>query len=89
MENAHTKKEYKFPTTHDALIKRNDGRIIAIRCPSGKHSDSTPSFTLYPDGGFYCFGCGVSGQHGLDFLVKVLGFSFKESMDYLESKGLA
>lgn len=32
------------------------------RCPLPDHDDSTPSFYLYPDGRFYCFGCGRGGD---------------------------
>ena len=28
-------------------------------CPF--HEDNDPSFIVYPDGGFYCFGCGKTG----------------------------
>lgn len=31
-------------------------------CPFPGHNDSTPSFVVYSDGSFYCFGCGKSGN---------------------------
>ena len=36
-------------------------RRVSIRCPLPGHQDDMPSFVIYPDGHFYCFGC---GQHG-------------------------
>jgi len=83
-----TKNKYDYPTTHTVIGINNNGRRLSIRCPTRTHSDSTPSFMVYPDGSFHCFGCGVSGFNGLDFLIKVLGNSYGESMDYLRDKGL-
>lgn len=39
------------------------GRVVT-RCPLGTHSDSTPSFTIYPGPppNFNCFGCGAWGD---------------------------
>ena len=33
-----------------------------IRCPLPGHDERTPSFHLYEDGSFYCFGCGRGGS---------------------------
>ena len=49
-------------------------RRQVIRCPIPGHADKKESFALYPDGRFYCFGCGARGDvidlfallHGLD-----------------------
>jgi DNA primase len=80
--------KYVLPTTHVVLGINNIGRRVTLRCPANTHRDSTPSFTVYPDGGFHCFGCNVSGKNGLDFVIKVLGNSYGESMDYLREKKL-
>ena len=32
------------------------------RCPLPDHEDKTPSFYLYPQGRYYCYGCGGSGD---------------------------
>jgi len=31
-------------------------------CPFPDHIDTAPSFFVYPDGGFHCFGCGAHGS---------------------------
>lgn len=38
------------------------GNRMVMSCPLGLHSDTTPSFTIYPaDRGWYCFGCAQGG----------------------------
>ena len=83
--------KYLYPTTHLLLGLPWGGRRTQITCP--KHTrhgrqERTPSFTVYPNGGFHCFGCGIHGQHGLDFLMRVFDKGYGESMDYLRSRGL-
>jgi DNA primase len=66
----------------DDIRERVDLRSLfdeeKIPCPwSENHrggDDSTPSLHIYPDG-FYCFGCGRSGD-GIDLLQKLQGMSF-------------
>lgn len=58
---------------------RHDGRRLTTHCPFGTHRDSTPSFKVYPDQHFYCYGCRVGGNcftfvmayDGVPFLVAV------------------
>ena len=38
------------------------GRTHRGHCPFSDHPDRTPSFHVYPDGRFYCFGCGRDGD---------------------------
>ena len=42
----------------------------------------TPSFTVYEDGHYHCFGC---GEHGdvFDWLMRVRGMTFAEAVQYL------
>lgn len=56
--------------------------------PSGKewktlcplHQETSPSFTVYPDGRFHCFGCGEHGD-GLAFLQKLEGLTFARALE--------
>jgi hypothetical protein len=50
------------------------------RCPL--HSDKTPSFNVFEDGGHKCFGCGVGGDV-LDFVMRI------EHVDFPEAKRIA
>ena len=55
-----------------AQIKRAGSNHVC-RCPF--HSEKTPSFTIFPDDHFYCFGCGAGGD--------VITFTMKmENVDY-------
>ncbi len=61
-----------------------------IRKISGKrqtlcqfHSEDTPSFFIYPDNSYFCFGCEVHGN-AIDFLVNKFGYSFEHACSILE-----
>lgn len=56
-----------------------------VLCPF--HEDHTPSFVVFPDGGWKCFGCGASGDV-IDFVAKMEGINTSEAIkkikkDYL------
>lgn len=61
--------------TKDVSVK------IFRRCPF--HADKSPSFVLYPDNSFHCFGCGAHGRGAIDFVMK-LGVSFNEAVEELK-----
>lgn len=65
---------------HKILGVDNRGRNISIRCPF--HHERTPSFTLFPDNHFHCFGCGVHGKGAIDFCVG-MGYTFIEALEEL------
>jgi hypothetical protein len=48
-------------------LKRTGARWMA-RCPF--HDDRSPSLVFYPDGGWYCFGCGAGGD-SVDFVARL------------------
>lgn len=62
------------------LTGREPNRAGKVNCPF--HDDSDPSLQLYPDGTFYCFGCGAGGSL-YDFAAKLWGLSTKQR-DFLE-----
>ncbi len=41
---------------------RPSGRALVGRCPRPDHEDRTPSFHVYPDRRFRCYGCGWHGD---------------------------
>jgi hypothetical protein len=69
---------YSLISRH-ARLKRK-GRCWKCLCPF--HSENTPSFTLYEDCHFHCFGCGVNGDV-FDFLQKIKGITFEEAFEEL------
>ncbi len=53
------------------------GRLLIGRCPL--HRDIRPSFTIYPNGTFFCFGCLRWGD-AADLLAGVEGVSIGEAL---------
>lgn len=41
---------------------RHSGRAYVGRCPHPDHGDENPSFYVYPDNRFHCYGCGWHGD---------------------------
>lgn len=62
------------------LIGREPDRGGKIACPL--HDDRKPSLQLYPDGTFYCYGCGAGGSL-YDFAGQLWGLGTK-GRDFIE-----
>lgn len=60
-------------------LKRAGKNFVGL-CPF--HSEKTPSFYLFPDGGFKCFGCGAHGDI-INFIQKLYGMSFQDALKRL------
>ena len=41
---------------------RSQRNLLVARCLLPSHEDTNPSFTIYPDQRFHCFGCGATGD---------------------------
>ena len=59
----------------------NSGDKRRTNCPF--HDETTPSFFIYPNNTYYCFGCGIHGN-AIDFVMKKFGYSFVEACNFLE-----
>jgi len=57
-------------------LRKLGSRYTAL-CPF--HNEDTPSFIIYPDNSFYCFGCQAHGD-AIDFIKLIKGCSFKEAI---------
>ena len=69
-------------SAHVAL--RKTGRSYTGLCPF--HNESTPSFSVNEEGGFFhCFGCGAGGNV-FTFLTRIEGLSFPEAVRRLAVK---
>jgi hypothetical protein len=44
---------------HNINLRRNGVNLVGL-CPL--HTEDTPSFTVFPDGHFYCYGCSAHGD---------------------------
>ncbi len=62
------------------LLDSGSGRRVAI-CPFHK-GDRDPSFTIYPNDTYFCFGCEVWGD-AVKFLVDFKKMSTTEAMEYI------
>ena len=56
------------------------GRLHKGLCPL--HDDTEPSFIVYPDQHFRCFGCQEHGD-AIDFIQKIHSCTFKEALSIL------
>lgn len=59
-------------------MESSNGRFVA-HCPFHK-GDREPSFTIYPDNKYWCFGCSRWGD-AIKFLVEYKGLSEKEALN--------
>jgi DNA primase len=60
-------------------LRRQGSRHVAL-CPF--HDENTPSFFVFGDRRFKCFGCGESGDV-IDFVQKQFGLSFQDALKHL------
>ncbi len=60
-------------------LKQRGTRYCGL-CPF--HNEKTPSFYIFSDQHFKCFGCGVSGDV-IDFVQKLHGLSFQDALKHL------
>jgi len=60
-------------------LQRRGARYVGL-CPL--HMEQTPSFYVFQDNHFKCFGC---GEHGdvIDFVQKLHGYSFQDALKHL------
>jgi DNA primase len=63
------------------LVRR--GTSLTACCPF--HAEKSPSFHIYPDNHYYCFGCKETGD-AITFVRKTREFSFIESLKFLAGK---
>jgi DNA primase len=64
------------------LGKHTQQKMFQLKCPF--HDDSTPSFSLYPNNSFHCFGCKSHGKNAIDFVMKLdPELKFFEAVEYL------
>lgn len=68
-------------TENDVDLKpSSNGRLVA-NCPFHE-GDREPSFTIYPNETYFCFGCEVWGD-AVKFLIEYKGLTAKEAFEYV------
>lgn len=78
--------EHLFPVDPKYIRKYS---AFSVRCPFREGhkdgGDSTPSFNIYPDNHYHCFGCGEHGD-SIDLVKKLYNKKFSEAVAYLLGK---
>ncbi|OQY01366.1 MAG: hypothetical protein B6I22_14650 [Desulfobacteraceae bacterium 4572_123] len=64
-------------------LTRRAGRYVGL-CPF--HTEKTPSFIVFTDNHYKCFGCGEHGD-SVDFIRRLHGCNFPEALRYLGIEG--
>lgn len=73
-------KETPIAELHNFKRLRKSGRSYTCCCPI--HDDRTPSFHIYDNNTWYCFGCNRGGD-SIDFVRQLHGFDFRRAVSYL------
>lgn len=66
---------------HELTPQASSGDRWVIRCPFHE-DDNDPSFTIYPNNTYYCFGCNVWGD-AVKFLVEYKHMTQEEALEYV------
>src|SRR3989344_543208 len=59
---------------------RRSGEVVMTKCPL--HPDKTPSFAVYSDNHFHCFGCDAHGDV-ITLVQRLHGLSFIDAVRYI------
>lgn len=70
-------REYPIQNLVNTDTKNAGGGRLKTQCPF--HNEKTPSFFIYSDNSYHCFGCGAHGNNAVDF-VMAEGKDFKEAV---------
>jgi len=73
-------KSIPIVTLYDFKQRRRAGRGFSALCPI--HGDKDPSFHIYPDNSWHCFGCGKGGD-SISFIMELHKCSFIQAMKIL------
>lgn len=59
------------------------GSNFSACCPF--HSERTPSFVVFPEKNFYCFGCGAGGDV-ITFIMRIENLDYRGAVEYLADR---
>lgn len=63
---------------YDGIRLRDSGRRHSGLCPF--HNENTPSFCVYTDNWYHCYGCNAHGNF-IDYLMKKHRLTFREALE--------
>jgi len=73
-------KDYPIARLYEGDLQTSFNRMVGL-CPF--HDEKTPSFAIFEDNHFYCFGCNVWGD-AIDFYMKTKGGTMREAVKALQ-----
>lgn len=79
-DDIQTARDYPIESLYQGDLRQLSGKLIGL-CPF--HEEDTPSFTIFPDNHYYCFGCQVHGD-SIDFFQKQTGMDFINAVKELK-----
>ena len=79
-EDIERAREYRIQDLFEGDLRHQYGKSVGL-CPF--HSESTPSFTIFEDNHYWCFGCSTHGD-SIDFVMKTRNLSFIEAVKELQ-----
>lgn len=69
-------KQHPIKDMYVGQLRRSAGRLMG-KCPF--HTDDSPSFVIYANNTFHCFGCNANGD-AIDFVMKRDNLDFKQAV---------
>src|SRR5258708_39567342 len=75
----------EYCLTHGIELRRHGNNLVGL-CPL--YDESGPSFTVYPDQHFHCFGCGARGDI-IDLDRALYGGSTREAAERLAGQAVS
>lgn len=69
-------KQYPIKELYVGQLRKSAGRLMG-KCPF--HQDDSPSFVIYANNTFHCFGCSANGD-AIDFVRKRDNLDFKQAV---------
>ena len=72
-------KQVPIASLLDTKVQRSGKYQVAL-CPL--HNEKTPSFTIYPDNHYWCFGCQQGGD-SIELIREPYDFNFVEAVGFL------
>lgn len=74
-----TAREKLIEDYYEGQLKQFNNRLQGL-CPF--HEEKTPSFFIFPNNHYHCFGCSAHGDI-ISFIMNLKNLSFKEAVKYL------
>lgn len=72
-------KQFPIEQLYNGRLRQVSGKLVGL-CPF--HKEKTPSFTIFSDNGYYCFGCSAYGD-SITYLMETKHLEFPQAVKEL------